>query len=302
MDKHGKHVPKKICTDVPTEKCVPVPVKIESEKCVNIPTQSCQNVPVVANVPVPQKQCFRKPRKVCQTVVSTKPKVVIERIPQTVCPHDQPLSASKASKTSQPGLVNNVKSAPIHVPAPGKKQNSHNHPHRIDEEMIQGSSSFPQKVYIENDQEQVENDLEPVYDEYPEVPEANVQAKQLPMPGYNQFPQGSYKNQDIPIYEEQSNYLGNPSQQKDESLEYDEASEDYNDYKSNANSHADILHEYFKHLNHNYQSSPYYHNNLDRSDQKDLFSGDIGEKDLVKRDENSDFNLIQNGLRSNGDM
>jgi len=298
LDKHGKHVPKKICTDVPTEKCVPVPVKIESEKCVNIPTQSCQNVPVVANVPVPQKQCFRKPRKVCQTVVSTKPKVVIERIPQTVCPHDQPLSAAKASKTSQPGLVNKVKSAPIHVPAPGKKQNSHNHPHRIDEEMIQGSSSFPQKVYIENDQEQVENDLEPVYDEYPEVPEA----KQLPMPGYNQFPQGSYKNQDIPIYEEQSNYLGNPSQQKDESLEYDEASEDYNDYKSNANSHADILHEYFKHLNHNYQSSPYYHNNLDRSDQKDLFSGDIGEKDIVKRDENSDFDVIQNGLRSNGDM
>ena len=30
-------------------------------------------------------------RKVCQTLVSTKPKVVIERIPKTVCPHDQPL-------------------------------------------------------------------------------------------------------------------------------------------------------------------------------------------------------------------
>ena len=52
----------KICTDVPTQKCVPVPVKVEAEKCVNIPTQTCQNVPVVANVPVPQKQCYRKPR------------------------------------------------------------------------------------------------------------------------------------------------------------------------------------------------------------------------------------------------
>ena len=31
-------------------------------------------------------------RKVCQTLVSTKPKVVIERIPKTVCPHDQPLT------------------------------------------------------------------------------------------------------------------------------------------------------------------------------------------------------------------
>ena len=82
IDKHGKYLPKvrwwqhrshsshnfssrtfqKICTDVPTQKCVPVPVKVEAEKCVNIPTQTCQNVPVVANVPVPQKQCYRKPR------------------------------------------------------------------------------------------------------------------------------------------------------------------------------------------------------------------------------------------------
>ena len=52
----------KICTDVPTQKCVPIPVKVEAEKCVNIPTQSCENVPVVASVPVPSKQCFRKPR------------------------------------------------------------------------------------------------------------------------------------------------------------------------------------------------------------------------------------------------
>ena len=78
IDKHGKYTPKvrldtlkpstsdmcfqKICTDVPTQKCVPIPVKVEAEKCVNIPTQSCENVPVVASVPVPSKQCFRKPR------------------------------------------------------------------------------------------------------------------------------------------------------------------------------------------------------------------------------------------------
>jgi len=229
--------------------------------------------------------------------VSTKPKVVIERIPQTVCPHDQPLSAAKASTQAQPALVNNAKTSP-------KKPNTHNNPHRIDEEMIQGSSSFPQQVYIENDQEQVENDLEPVYDEYPDVPET----KQLPIPGYNQFPQasnqfpqGSYKNQDIPIYEEQNNFLGNPIQNKDE---FDGASEDYNDYKSNANTHADILHEYFKHLNHNYQSSPFYHNqnNLQRSDNNNLFSGDIGEKEIVKRDENSDFDSVNEEVRSNGNI
>ena len=62
IDKHGKYLPKKVCADVPTQKCVPVPVKVEAEKCVNIPTQTCENVPVVASVPVPQKQCFRKPR------------------------------------------------------------------------------------------------------------------------------------------------------------------------------------------------------------------------------------------------
>ena len=38
-DHSGGHYSKKICEDVPTEKCVPVPVKIEGQKCVNIPTQ-----------------------------------------------------------------------------------------------------------------------------------------------------------------------------------------------------------------------------------------------------------------------
>jgi len=86
-DSHGGHASKKICEDVPTEKCVPVPVKVEGNSCVNVPTQSCQTVPVVASNPVPQKQCFKKPRKVCQTLVTTKPKVVTARIPKQVCDH-----------------------------------------------------------------------------------------------------------------------------------------------------------------------------------------------------------------------
>ena len=86
-DSHGGHTSKKICEDVPSEKCVPVPVKVEGQKCVNIPTQTCETVPVTANNPVPKKQCFKKPRKVCQTLVSTKPKVVTAKIPREVCDH-----------------------------------------------------------------------------------------------------------------------------------------------------------------------------------------------------------------------
>ena len=86
-DTHGGHTSKKICEDVPSEKCVPVPVKVEGQKCVNVPTQSCETVPVTANNPVPKKQCFKKPRKVCQTLVSTKPKVVTAKIPREVCDH-----------------------------------------------------------------------------------------------------------------------------------------------------------------------------------------------------------------------
>merc|ERR1719285_380297 len=44
--KDGHHESKKICEDVPTEKCIPVPVKVEGQKCVNVPTQMCENVPV----------------------------------------------------------------------------------------------------------------------------------------------------------------------------------------------------------------------------------------------------------------
>ena len=38
---------------------------------------------------------------------------------------------------------------------------------------------------------------------------------------------------------------------------------DYDEYKSTAASHADILHEYFKHLNHNYQQQQVVLGNFD---------------------------------------
>ena len=77
IEKYGKHHQKKICNEVglqlmicrswqsltlqvPVQKCVPVPVKVEGQKCVNVPTQSCETVPVVASVPVPQKQVLEK--------------------------------------------------------------------------------------------------------------------------------------------------------------------------------------------------------------------------------------------------
>ena len=105
--KDGHHESKKICEDVPTEKCIPVPVKVEGQKCVNVsiaflyfcnfhtkillfqvPTQMCENVPVTVAQEVPQQQCYKKPRKVCQTLVGTKPKVVTAQIPREVCGHE----------------------------------------------------------------------------------------------------------------------------------------------------------------------------------------------------------------------
>ena len=102
-DHSGGHYSKKICEDVPTEKCVPVPVKIEGQKCVNIPTQSCETVPVTANNPVPKKQCFKKPRKVCQTLVSTKPKIVTAKIPKEVCSHGGKIH--KSQSPSKPSIL-----------------------------------------------------------------------------------------------------------------------------------------------------------------------------------------------------
>jgi len=97
-DSHGGHESKKICEDVPTEKCVPVPVKVEGQQCVNIPVQKCENVPVTASVPVPKQQCFKKPRKVCQTLVSTKPKIVTAQVPREHCGHG--ISIDHSQKTA----------------------------------------------------------------------------------------------------------------------------------------------------------------------------------------------------------
>ena len=70
---------------------------------INIPTQSCETVPVTANNPVPKKQCFKKPRKVCQTLVSTKPKVVTAKIPREVCDHGTNIHKSQSS--SKPAIL-----------------------------------------------------------------------------------------------------------------------------------------------------------------------------------------------------
>ena len=77
---------------------------------------------------------------------------------------------------------------------------------------------------------------------------------------------------------------------------YDEYN-DYGSYKSNVDTHSNILHDYFKHLNHNYQGyntvpgQDFYQ--MDRNDVSnsqtgnELFAGDIGEPDIIKRDSNS---------------
>ena len=87
---------------------------------------------------------------------------------------------------------------------------------------------------------------------------------------------------------------------------------DYEEYQSNVQQYADTLHDYFKHLNHNYQDGGYSHNFQDggystdfypssgqsmigRSDNslsspsgQSMFAGDIGDTpDIIKRDSNS---------------
>ena len=61
--------------------------QVEGQKCVNIPVQQCSNVPVSAPVEVPKEKCYKRPRKVCQTLVSTKPKVVTAQVPREHCGH-----------------------------------------------------------------------------------------------------------------------------------------------------------------------------------------------------------------------
>ena len=116
-DGAGDHQSKKICEDVPTEKCVPVPVKVEGQQCVNIPVQKCENVPVTAPVEVPSEKCYKKPRKVCQTLVSTKPKVVTAQVPREHCKH----KAAAAQLTRPP--VKSIRTRDI-IKSPGISRGS----------------------------------------------------------------------------------------------------------------------------------------------------------------------------------
>ena len=69
-------------------------LKVEGQQCVNIPVQQCSNVPVTGPVEVPQERCYKRPRRVCQTLVSTKPKVVTAQVPREVCGHSAPAPSS----------------------------------------------------------------------------------------------------------------------------------------------------------------------------------------------------------------
>ena len=130
---------------------------------------------------------------------------------------------------------------PIIVPGlkkPKAHSHGHGHPHRVDEDLLQVSGSFPQNVYLgEEEYTQPEyNQLEyqdqqyhnkeyleqeypsqeyreqeetgpehhdPIYetiDSYQDFP----QLKQIPSPSPDfRYPQKSHKNQDIPIFEVQ---------------------------------------------------------------------------------------------------
>ena len=125
---------------------------------------------------------------------------------------------------------------PIIVPGlkkPKAHSHGHGHPHRVDEDLLQVSGSFPQNVYLgeEEYQDQEYNQLEyqdqqyhdqqyhskeyleqgesgpehhdPIYetiDSYQDFP----QLKQIPSHGPDfHYPQKSHKNQDIPIFEVQ---------------------------------------------------------------------------------------------------
>jgi len=63
-------------------------VNLESKDGLHESKKICENVPVTVAQEVPQQQCYKKPRKVCQTLVGTKPKVVTAQIPREVCGHE----------------------------------------------------------------------------------------------------------------------------------------------------------------------------------------------------------------------
>ena len=73
--------------------------------------QQCSNVPVTGPVEVPKERCYKRPRKVCQTLVSTKPKVITAQVPREVCGHSAPAPSS--------GNTGPVRSPSSLVPRPG---------------------------------------------------------------------------------------------------------------------------------------------------------------------------------------
>jgi len=128
-DTSGHHISKKLCEDVPQEKCVPVPFKVEGQQCVNIPVQQCSNVPVTAPVEVPKEKCYKRPRKVCQTLVSTKPKVITAQVPKEHCgysSHNSQIKNSPASAAPTLGLIP-PKSSISRSFGPAKKEEESNY-------------------------------------------------------------------------------------------------------------------------------------------------------------------------------
>jgi len=249
LEQYGKHTQKKICQEVPTEKCVPVPIKVEGQKCVNVPSQSCANVPVIASVPVPKKQCYKKPRKVCQTLVTTKPKIVTQQIPKTVCEHQaHSLPLQHQTKKKQAKQTHQKK-----ITTKAKKTKSRN----IFDIPKTSTSLFPDSVESESENYPI---LEAAPDYYS-------------VPKYSEYHQNNYKKEDIPIYEkpqqsyndELSNNLDNEFLEEDyepeetdlnpqEDFEFQNIKEntyDYENYKFNADLQSKNLHNYF-------QSTPEY--------------------------------------------
>ena len=190
--------------------------------------------------------------------------------------------------------------------SPGKPK-SHNHPHRIDEEdffkSVGNYPSSPSQIFHDNQKSgslNVEKEIVPEFDEYQEF----LESKQFPQSeeySFDKYPKVSYKKEDIPLYEDPSNFLSQAQEYRQGSDGGDVSDDlepeddyDYTDYKVNAQSHADILHQYFKHFNHNLNTQPpnYYDGTLERKDTKNmanspdnLFSGDIGDdSELIKRD------------------
>ena len=239
---------------------------------------------------------------------------MIERIPKTVCPHDQTLNSDKS-----PQLKSHPKPSIGRKPPKSKspvKTKPHNHPHRIDEDnFFQDISNYsppPAHRYPDNQKSgslNIKKEIIPEFDEYQEF----LETKQIPQNddfSFNDYPKVSYKKEDIPLYEDPSNFL---SQTKDYRNGQDNVGEDngdendYDEYKVTAQSHADLLHQYFKHFNHNHDTQRHhYYDTLDRKDinnidasHENLFSGDIGEDSAkIKRDLNKQLEPSSSDLKA----